>query len=151
VANAAGTAAQKAQTTADQAQANANTANERISSLDDYEVISTMTVHFRPGSAHLSSRAKKEIDEVASCIDQNFKGWIVSVVGYADSTGTSARNRSLSERRANAVINYMVTKHDVPLRRVVQPFGYGSLKAAAKNNTREGRALNRRAEISVLQ
>ncbi|MGH9879793.1 MAG: OmpA family protein, partial [Pyrinomonadaceae bacterium] len=150
VANAAFSAAKGAQSTADQAESDANTANERISALDDFEVFSTMTVHFKSGSARLSARAKEEIDEVANSIGNNLKGWIVAVEGYADSTGRTATNRSLSERRANAVIDYLVTKHGLPPRRVVQPFGYGSLNPAAANNTRQGRSLNRRADITVL-
>jgi outer membrane protein OmpA-like peptidoglycan-associated protein len=150
VANTALSTAKTAQSAADQAEADATTANDRIAALDDYEVFSTMTVHFRPGSARLSSRARKEIDEVANSISENLKGWIVAVEGYADSTGHTATNRSLSERRAQAVIDYLVTKHGFPPRRVVQPFGYGSLNPAAANNTGEGRALNRRAEITVL-
>jgi outer membrane protein OmpA-like peptidoglycan-associated protein len=149
VANAAMSAAIGAQSTADQAESDASMANERISALDDYEAFSTITVHFKSGSARLSDRAKEEIDEVANSVG-NLKGWIVAVEGYADSTGQTARNRSLSERRANAVIDYLVTRHGLPPRRVVQPFGYGSLNPTAANNTREGRALNRRAEITVL-
>ena len=150
VANAALSAAKGAQSTADQAESDASMANERISALDDYEVFSTMSVHFKSGSARLTDRAKEEIDEVANSVSKNLKGWIVAVEGYADSTGHTAKNRSLSERRANAVIDYLVTKRGLPPRRVVQPFGYGSLNPAAANNTREGRALNRRAEITVL-
>jgi len=75
---------------------------------------------------------------------------VVEVVGYADSTGNTNFNHSLSERRANNVINYLVTKYNLPLRRIVQPFGYGSQKPVATNTTGEGRALNRRVEIRVL-
>jgi len=150
VANAAGAAAQKAQATADQGQLNANIANERINTLDEYEVFRTFTVHFKSGSARLSPEAQAEMDEAATSVSENLKGWIVAVEGYADSTGRTARNRSLSERRANAVINYLVTKYGLAPRRLVQPFGYGSQDPVAANNTREGRALNRRAEITVL-
>jgi len=80
----------------------------------------------------------------------NLKGWVMEIVGYADAKGTTARNRSLSERRADAVINYLVTTYNLPLRRLVQPFGYGSLNPIADNATGEGRALNRRVEIKVL-
>jgi outer membrane protein OmpA-like peptidoglycan-associated protein len=151
VANGAEVAAKNAQATADQAKSDANTANERISGLDDYDVVRTLTVHFRPGSARLSPEAKREIDEAASTIqDENLNGWLVAVVGYADSTGKTAENRSLSERRANAVINYLVTQYNLPMRRLVQPFGYGSSSPVAANDTREGRAMNRRVELKVL-
>src|SRR6185503_20630260 len=99
VANAAGAAAKNAQATADQAQVAANTANERITRLDEFEVFKTITVHFKSGSAYLSRRAKGEIDEAAANLKgDELKGWIVSVTGYADATGRAGRNRSLSDR-----------------------------------------------------
>jgi outer membrane protein OmpA-like peptidoglycan-associated protein len=150
VANTAVAAAKNAQSTADQAEAEATTANARISVLDDYEVLATIAVHFKNGSARLSPQAKAEIDEVANTVSENLNGWIVAVEGYADSTGRTARNQSLSERRAKSVIDYLVTTHGVPPYRVVQPFGYGSSDPVAANNSREGRSLNRRASITVL-
>lgn len=140
-----------AQAAADRAQADANFANQRINGLDDYDVVDTFMVHFRSGSAELTDFAKEQIDVAAAKVKgENLKGWIVEVVGYADSTGKSARNRTLSERRAQAVINYLVTKYNLPLRRLVQPFGYGELNPVADNETGQGRSLNRRVEIKVL-
>jgi outer membrane protein OmpA-like peptidoglycan-associated protein len=151
VANAAGSLAANAQSAADKAQSDAKTANERITGLDDYEVYKSVSVHFKTGSARLSPEAKAEIDEAANSLQgEDLQGWVVAVMGYADSTGNTATNDSLSDRRANAVIRYLVTKYDLPLRRIVQPYGYGSLKPVADNETREGRAMNRRVEIRVL-
>jgi outer membrane protein OmpA-like peptidoglycan-associated protein len=150
VANSAVAAAKVAQSTADQAESDAATANARINVLDDYAVFATISVHFKNGSARLSDQAKSEIDAVADTVTENFNGWLVAIQGYADSTGRTARNRSLSERRAKAVTDYLVTKHGVPPYRVVQPFGFGSSDPVAENDTREGRSLNRRAEIRVL-
>jgi outer membrane protein OmpA-like peptidoglycan-associated protein len=150
VANAATAAAANAQSTADQAESDATTANARINALDEYDVLATIAVHFKNGSARLSPRAKEEIDAVADTVSENLNGWIVAVEGYADSTGRTARDRSLSERRAKAVTEYLVTKHGLPPYRVVQPFGFGSSAPVAANNTRLGRALNRRAEIRVM-
>jgi OOP family OmpA-OmpF porin len=65
--------------------------------------------------------------------------------------GKPAKNRALSERRANTVIQYLVLKHGLDLRRLVQPFGYGENKPVADNKTAEGRAKNRRVEIKILQ
>lgn len=144
-------ATRQAQTSADQAQADANIANQRINGLDDYDVLQTVAVHFRSGSAVLSAAAKEQIDAAAAQVQsKNLKGWLIEVVGYADSTGKATQNRSLSERRAQAVINYLVTKYNLPLRRLVQPFGYGELNPVASNETGEGRSLNRRVEIKVL-
>ena len=151
VAASAGDAAKRAQASADQAQEAADTANQRINGLDDYDVVLSVTVHFKTGSARLTPAAKAEIDAAAARVQaENLKGWIVAVVGYADSTGNAARNRSLSERRAEAVINYLVTKYDLPMRRLVQPFGYGSLNPVTSNETGAGRAQNRRVEIKVM-
>ncbi|MCM3905507.1 MAG: OmpA family protein [Pyrinomonadaceae bacterium] len=150
VANAATSAAKDAQSMADQAEADATTANARVNVLDDYEVLATIAVPFKNGSARLSPAARAEIDAVADTVSENLNGWIVAVEGYADSTGRTVGNRSLSERRAKAVIDYLVTKHGIPPYRVVQPFGFGSSDPVAANNTQLGRALNRRAEIKVM-
>ena len=140
-----------AQASADQAQKDAKLANQRINGLDDYDVVETLAVHFRSGSAELTAQAKEQIDDAAAKLrSENLKGWLFEVIGYADSQGNSARNRSLSERRAQAVINYLVTKYNLPLRRLVQPFGYGDSNPVASNDTPEGRSLNRRVEINIL-
>ena len=74
----------------------------------------------------------------------------MAVIGYADTTGNSQRNIDLSERRANAVIFYIVTKYKMPLNRLVQPFGYGELEPVSENTTKEGRSKNRRVEIRLM-
>jgi outer membrane protein OmpA-like peptidoglycan-associated protein len=143
-ADAAAESARKAQLTADYA-------NNRINGLDDFEPIRTVTVYFKTGSAVLGPQAKAAIDEAAAWVKtQDTKGWVMAVVGYADSTGSSARNIDLSERRSNAVLYYIVTKYKMPLNRLVQPFGYGQLEPAAENTTRAGRAKNRRVEIKLM-
>lgn len=143
-ADAAGEAAKKAQQTADYA-------NNRINGLDDFDSIKTVTVYFNTGSATLGPKAKASIDEAAAWVKtQETKGWVMAVIGYADSTGSSARNIDLSERRANAVIYYIVSKYKMPLNRLVQPFGYGQLEPVAENTTKSGRAKNRRVEIRMM-
>jgi outer membrane protein OmpA-like peptidoglycan-associated protein len=143
--------ANDARARADAAQKTADLANTRINGLDDYDSIKTYSVLFRPGSAILLQKAKANIDAGAAWVKtQNTKGWVVAVVGFADSMGNTARNRSLSERRANAVIGYLVMKHNLPLQRLVQPFGYGDSNPAADNATASGRAQNRRVEIRLL-
>ena len=143
--------AAKAQAAADKAQNTADYANNRINGLDDFDPIKTITVYFKTGSAVLSPQAKQEIDTAAAWVKtQNTKGWVMAVIGYADTTGSSQRNISLSERRANAVIYYIVTKYKMPLNRLVQPFGYGQLEPAAENKTKAGRAKNRRVEIRLM-
>ena len=143
-ADAAADAAKKAQQTADYA-------NNRINGLDDFDPIKTSTVHFTSGSATLGPKAKATIDEAAAWVKtQNTKGWVMAVIGYADTTGSSQRNIDLSERRANAVIYYIVSKYKMPLNRLVQPFGYGQLEPVADNQSKSGRAKNRRVEIRLM-
>jgi outer membrane protein OmpA-like peptidoglycan-associated protein len=148
--------AEAAQATANQAFKDAAMANNRINGLDDYETIRTIPVLFKVNSAVLTPEAKAGIDEAAAWAKAekakgNTNGWLCEVVGFADTTGNTAKNRSLSERRAKAVIQYLVVKHGLDLRRLVQPFGFGDQKPIASNKTASGRAQNRRVEIRVLQ
>ncbi len=141
----------QAQAAADKAQQTADYANNRINGLDDFDSIKTITVPFAVNSAKLGPKAKATIDEAAAWVKtQDTKGWVMAVVGYADSTGSSQRNIDLSERRANAVIYYIVSKYKMPLNRLVQPFGYGQLEPVADNKSKEGRAKNRRVEIRLM-
>ena len=143
--------AQSAKDDAAKAQATADYANNRINGLDDFDPIKTITVPFATGSATLGPKAKAVIDEAAAWVKtQNTKGWVMAVIGFADSTGSSQRNIDLSERRANAVIYYIVSKYKMPLNRLVQPFGYGQLEPVAENTTAAGRAKNRRVEIRLM-
>ena len=151
VATAAGAAAKTAQQTADQAQTAADTANQRISELDQYEVLLMTTVRFKPGSARLLPEARARIDEAVSLLQpENLKGLAIEVSGHADSRGNSERNRSLSERRAKTVVDYLVTQYNLPLPRLIQPYGYGEQRPVVSNDTSLGRALNRRTEITFL-
>jgi OmpA-OmpF porin, OOP family len=143
--------AARAQAAAEKAQYTADYANNRINGLGDFDPIKTVTINFVTGRATVGPQAKKTIDNAATWVrTQNTKGWVIAVIGYADSTGNTARNRALSERRAQAVIYYLVTKHKLPTHRLVQPFGYGQLEPAADNRTRAGRAKNRRVEIRLM-
>jgi len=149
VANTARGGAKAAQETADAAAAGVNATNDRISALDDYEPQTVTAVNFRSGSAVLNADAKTKLDEIASKA-MNAKGYVLEVSGYADATGSIARNRVLSQRRADAVIRYLVENHSIPLRRIVTPYGFGESNAIADNTTRDGRAENRRVEIKLL-
>jgi outer membrane protein OmpA-like peptidoglycan-associated protein len=149
VSNAARGGAKAAQATADAAVAGVNATNDRISALDDYAPQETAAVNFKSGSAVLSPDAKTKLDDIASKA-MNAKGYVLEVSGYADSRGSVNLNRALSQRRADAVIRYLVENHSIPLRRIVTPYGYGETNPVAENETREGRAQNRRVEIKLL-
>src|ERR1043165_8137563 len=149
VSNAARGGAKAAQATADAAVAGVNATNERISSLDDYAPQETAAVNFKTGSAVLSPDAKTKLDDIASKA-MNAKGYVLEVSGYTDSRGSVNLNRALSQRRADAVIRYLIESHNIPLRRIVTPFGYAEMNPVAENNTREGREQNRRVEIKLL-
>ena len=143
--------AARAQAAAEEAQRTADYANNRINGLDDFDPIKNITVNFATGSSTLGPQGKKTIDNAAAWVKtQNTNGWVIAVIGYADSTGNTARNRNLSERRAKSVIYYLVSRHKLPTQRLVQPFGYGQLEPVADNKTRAGRAKNRRVEIRLM-
>ena len=149
ISNAARGGAKAAQDTADAAIAGVNATNARISALDDYVVQSTATVNFRVNSSILSPEAKASLDEVATAA-MTMKGYVIEVTGFASADGSTAKNKALSNRRAQAVIDYMVETHNVPLRRIGQSYGFGELQAVADNTTREGREQNRRVEVKLL-
>jgi OOP family OmpA-OmpF porin len=149
VANTAKGGAKAAQETADAAVAGVNTTIERISALVDYVPQTVLAVNFKTGSAILSADSKAKLDEIATKA-LNSKGYVLEVSGFADTTGSINRNRALSQRRADNVIRYLVENHQIPLRRIITPYGFGETNPVAENNSREGRAQNRRVEVKLL-
>ncbi len=149
ISNAAKGGAKAAQDTADAAVAGVNATNERISSLDDFVVQSTATVNFKVNSAVLSADAKASLDQVAVAA-KSLRGYVIEVTGFASAEGSTARNKALSQKRAQAVKEYLIENHDVDLRRFSDSYGFGELKAVADNSTREGREQNRRVEVKLL-
>jgi outer membrane protein OmpA-like peptidoglycan-associated protein len=149
VSNAARGGAKAAQDTADAAVAGVNATNTRINSLDEYSVQSTATVNFKVASSVLSPEAKQALDEVAQA-STSLKGYVIEVTGFASADGSTAKNKVLSEKRAKAVIDYLVENHNIPLRRIGTSYGFGELQAVADNTTLEGRQQNRRVEVKLL-
>ena len=119
--------------------------------MDEYEPIKTIFVPFATAKFNLSPEAKKIIDDAAAWVKtQDTNGWVVEVVGFADSTGNSEANDILSEKRADTVIGYLVNQYKLPLTKLIQPFGAGINSPVASNDTAEGRTQNRRVEIRLL-
>ena len=76
-------------------------------------------------------------------------GWLIVVAGHTDNTGNPRLNQTLSQRRAEAVRDWMRDTGDVP-ESCFAVQGYGENRPVATNDTPEGRALNRRVEISLV-
>jgi len=149
VANLAKGGAKQAQDTADAAVDGVNKTNDRITGLDDYEERKISTINFRVGSAVLSPEAKSNLDEIATQAKSE-KAFVIEVRRFASADGSESLNRNLSQHRAAAVVQYLGEKHDIPLRRIVLPFGYGEMMPVADNSTRDGRKQNRRVEVRIL-
>lgn len=140
---------QVAKTTADQANQGVNDVNNRVGNLDNYSPKETATVYFRSGSAVLTPQAKQDLDNLAQQA-KNERGFVIEVTGFADTTGPAALNQQLSDRRSQAVIQYLEEQGDIPVHRILPPTGLGTTHEAAANNTSSGRKLNRRVEVKVL-
>ncbi|HEX8190531.1 MAG TPA: OmpA family protein [Pyrinomonadaceae bacterium] len=149
VSNAAAGGAVAAQEQADRAVQGVQVANERISSIDDYTPEQSVNVNFKLRSAALTPEAKTSLDQVAAYA-KNAKGFLIEVTGFAYESKDKNVNRRLSEQRAESVVRYLVENHNIPLRRILTPFGYGALNPLNENKTRDERAENRRAEVRVL-
>ncbi len=148
ISNAARGGAKAAQDTADAAVAGVNATNQRISAVDDFVVQSTQVINFKVGSAVLSPEGKQNLDTVAQTA-LTMKGYLIEVTGFASSEGGAKMNKDLSRRRAQAVLDYLIETHNIPLRRIGTSFGFGAAQAVADNATREGRAQNRRVEVKL--
>lgn len=119
--------------------------------LDRVEVGSRVVlnnVFFDLDSDRLRPESRVELDRVAEFLDIH-QGVEVEIGGHTDNTGTSAYNQALSERRAEAVAGYLVSRGIEPARITWQ--GYGDRQPAAENDTESGRAMNRRTELRILQ
>jgi OmpA-OmpF porin, OOP family len=132
-----------------EARAEVKAVNERVSSLDDYDVQETVAVTFRTNSAVLSPEAKSQLDALAAKTT-GAKAFMIEVAGHTDSTGSDAKNFRLSQQRAEAVVQYLAVQHKIPLRRFVTPMGYGKTESVADNTTPSGRSQNRRVEVKMI-
>jgi OmpA-OmpF porin, OOP family len=122
---------------------------QRFTALADFDVKGQATVKFNVGSTKISSEDEEQLKQLAQTAE-GLKGYIVEVMGYADSTGNAEMNTKLSEDRAKAVITCLVQQGNVPIRHIVAPGAMGEYGETASNETKEGRAENRRVEVKIL-
>jgi outer membrane protein OmpA-like peptidoglycan-associated protein len=110
-------------------------------------VDSAFMIFFEQNSNNLSEKAIEKLDRIFEILikDPNAE---ITLNGYSDSTGSASYNEMISEIRANAVKSYLVGKGIEPSR--ILAFGHGSQKTIASNRTADGRRLNRRVEIELV-
>ena len=107
----------------------------------------------KPGAGEMLSQLSRVFERFLA--DENNLQYVDSIVisGHADSTGNAQDNRTLSSNRANAVLGYLLESGGYGLQRYSSCFcaaGYGDTRPVASNDTEEGRAQNRRIEISIV-
>jgi len=147
-AQAAGQQADQAQTLANNATHRVDTLQNAVANLDNYRVVNETSVQFGFDKDTLTKDAKAALDQLATNIP-NTKGYIIAVEGGTDSVGDAEYNYGLSQRRADAVIQYLAAQHNVPAHKIYL-IGLGKDKPVDSNKTREGRAKNRRVDVRLM-
>lgn len=147
-AQAAGQQAAQAQTLADNAVHRVDALTDAVANLDNYKTVSETAVHFGFDRDFLTKQAKEELDKLATNVP-NTKGYIITVEGGTDAVGPADYNYSLSERRADSVIQYLGSKYNIPAHKIYL-IGLGKDKPVDDNKTRDGRAANRRVNIRLM-
>jgi peptidoglycan-associated lipoprotein len=141
---------------ADEARAAADAVNTRAEAIERaskrlvYEVVlSEDKGNFKFGKAEMPDEAKAEIDQLVQQLKAEPKGAFIEIEGHTDSSGSTTVNYQLGLDRAENVKRYLYEQHQVPLHKI-NVISYGEDKPIAPNNTRDGRAQNRRVVIKVL-
>ena len=115
-----------------------------------YETVLTdEKVKFGFDVAELSPEAKAALDEFANGLVSAGKGVYIEIQGHTDGIGGEAYNEHLGLERAEAVRRYLSQQHKFPLHRI-NIISYGESAPVADNDSREGRAQNRRVALVVL-
>ena len=155
-ADAAGKSAQDARQAANVADEKAVTAGKKADAVEAatrrlvYEVVlSEDQGNFKFGKAELPEEAKARIDEMVNQLKADPKAIYIEIEGHTDSVGSNNLNDHLGLERAEAVKRYLYEAHQVPLHKI-NAISFGEEKPVAPNNTRQGRAQNRRVVIKVL-
>jgi len=119
-----------------------------IQNIDNYELVSTEKVTFHFNSAMLTKDAKETLDTAVQNMSSK-QHYVIEVQGFTDTSGSKSFNLALSQKRADAVVRYLMVEHHVPLFRI-HMVGLGVDEPAADNHTRAGRQENRRVEIRTF-
>jgi outer membrane protein OmpA-like peptidoglycan-associated protein len=118
----------------------------QVANLDDYKKVASGSVVFKFNSDKLDADARQQLDQMVS--GNNYKRYYIAVEGFTDQTGSAEYNTQLSLRRADAVVAYLVSQHDVPVYRI-QMIGLGKDKPVDEGKNRASRAKNRHVEVTV--
>jgi len=119
-----------------------------VANLDDYKLQTSVSVPFKFDKYQLTNESKQDLDKLASDVSAD-KRFFIAVEGYTDNVGSRQYNEALSRRRADAVVEYLVAKHDIPIYRI-HMIGLGEEKPVDDARNRAARAKNRRGEVKVF-
>ena len=144
----AGDAADKANQSATEASNRVDSLSGVVANLDQYKSLSDVSVTFGFDKAVLTASDKKELDKLAEGLATT-RGYILQVTGGTDSTGNADYNYQLSQRRADAVVNYLAAKYNVAPHRFYL-VGIGKDVQVASDKTASGRAKNRRVNVQLM-
>ena len=142
------TRANQAGEKADQDARDIGMVRDAVANIDDYKLQTSATVLFKFDQYGLTGDAREQLDKLATDAGTG-KRFFIAVEGFTDSLGSSEYNEVLSRKRADAVVEYLVAKHNVPVYRI-HMVGLGKLNPADDAATREARAHNRRVEVKVF-
>jgi OOP family OmpA-OmpF porin len=140
--------AKQASTAADANGRDLNKLRDVVANIDDYKMQTSASVPFAFDKFGLTASAKEDLDKLATGLTAD-KRFVIAVEGYTDSTGDRSYNEALSRKRADAVVTYLVAKHDVPIYRI-HMIGLGEEKPVDEGKDRAARAKNRRVEVKVF-
>jgi OOP family OmpA-OmpF porin len=121
---------------------------QQVSNLDDYKQVADLTVPFAFNKYTLTPKDREDLDTMVAAASKN-KRYFIAVEGFTDRTGSRQYNEALSRKRADAVTEYLVAQHDIPIYRI-HMIGLGEEKPLDDGHTRAARAKNRRVEIKVF-
>ncbi|MCY1021495.1 OmpA family protein [Pyxidicoccus sp. MSG2] len=122
--------------------------SKQLAQIGEGQIRVLETVYFENNKDLISPRSFKLLDTVANILATHPEIEKMRIEGHTDNTGNADYNRDLSQRRAEAVVKYLVGK-SVAVERL-EPKGFGPEKPIADNKTKEGRAKNRRVEFHIV-